>query len=110
MIQRGILIDASDTAKAMGILYPVAITRAVWTGYIDPYSDGNQNSERILGALQSCLWTLFMGLKHSRRRKSQFLFPILDTNGCGQTVKLKAVAGQGDNYETVITIMELQEV
>jgi hypothetical protein len=112
MVEDGSLVDVTSTARKVGFLLPVALTYAVWVGSIQPYDGpGKPTKVRKSGALWDCLMMLYIGLKHTKSQDLEFLFPviIIDESGSDEIVILKAVLGQGDEGEPVITIMERQE-
>jgi hypothetical protein len=110
-IHEGSLIDVTNTAKEVGFIIPVAITKDVWDGNIQSIDGLHQlHEDQVQEALWECLMTLYIGLKHTRSRDSKFLFPIfVDDEDEGEIRMLKSVLGLGDQGESVITIMKREE-
>jgi hypothetical protein len=107
-LQDGMLVDAGKLAREAGILFPVALTIALWDGYIVP--DGIGDGQSVDGRL----WDTLMLL----RRAIQALPPNRDTvrfqclyvmEGKRKLVDLKAVCGPGDDARPVITVMLPEE-
>jgi hypothetical protein len=109
MIEDGSLIDVTSIAKKMGFRYPVALSQAVWVGYIVP--DDSTWNPIDNTTLWECLLTLRNGLKQSSGEGTAFLFDITVANKDGTFSKfpLQAAFGPGDDGDPVITIMELEE-
>ncbi len=111
MIQDGGLIDVSGPARQLGIIYPVAITSAVWSEAIQEIDGEKAFDVRTRGALWSCLSMLAAVAKNSTTNDHELLFtiPLADKQGNIENIQLKAIIGPGDNMEAVITIMEPEE-
>lgn len=110
-IQDGGLIDVSEPARQLGIVYPVAITSAVWMGAIQEIDGDKPFDIRTRGALWRCLSMLASVARNSTTNDHKLLFtvPLADKQGNIENVQLKAIIGPGDNLEAVITIMEPEE-
>jgi uncharacterized protein DUF6573 len=105
-IEDGELIDVSELAREAGFRFPVAVTRAVWTKYVEVPNGLECQDEK--GRLWDIVWMASRAIKLAKG--SEILFSLLvqnDKRGA-KPVTLKAVCGPGDNAEPVITIM-LQE-
>lgn len=103
MIENGILVDVSATAKEAGIRLSTAFTAAVWHQYVVvpeacPWQDEQGRSGDIL--------TMF---RHTARGTdgSEMHFQVLvDNDGHGpKPSTLNGVCAPGDDAEPVITIM-----
>ncbi len=120
-IEDGVLVNVTETAKEAGIVYPTAVTQALWDGYIVP-----PESLKGIQDMQGRLWdvlTMFsfsaraikkgdMDMAESQKDTAQTLYfktifqmPSRTINPKMETVDLKAVCGPGDNAEPVLTIM-----
>jgi hypothetical protein len=120
-IEDGVLVDVTETAKEAGIVYPTAVTQALWNGYIEP-----PESLKDIQDMQGRLWdilTMFsfsaramkkanIELAESQKDTAQTLyfktmFQMLSKAGNPkmETVDLKAVCGPGDNAEPILTIL-----
>jgi len=105
MIKNGELMDVTKMAKEAGFKVPVGITRTVWEAYIKPTSDDLKIGQDVNGRLWDTLWMLFLKIRSSRDcYEVRFkVFYVINKFGC--TKELKAVIGQGDRGEPVLTIM-----
>ncbi len=120
-IQDGVLVDVTETAKEAGIVYPTAVTQALWDGYIVP-PESLKGIQDVQGRLWDVL-TMFSfsaramkktnpDVAESPRDTAQTLFfkvifqmPSKGGNPKMETVNLKAICGPGDNAEPILTIM-----
>jgi hypothetical protein len=104
-IEDGILIEAGEIARQAGIKYHVALTSALWDGYIKPDTESEEAGQSIEGRL----WDLLCLFRHHARRSSSSLLSFkvifLMKGKEHRHVLVKAVCGPGDNAEPVITIM-----
>ena len=100
----GELIDVTEAAKEVGFIHPTAVTRAVWERYIKvpgavPWQD-------VRGRLHDVVWMARSGIAMGCNDPVVPFVMVVDNDGKGpKDVRLKAVAGPGDNAESVITIM-----
>jgi len=105
-IEDGVLVDVTEMAREAGFKFPVAVTSAVWDGYIvpDPRSVPLGQSEQ--GRLWDVLFVLRSYIQRSGGRATIY-FPVLFIMKARKRRKfnLKAVCGPGDAGEPVITIM-----
>jgi len=104
-IEDGTLIDVSSVAKEAGIKFPVALTRAVWTKYVEVPTNITCQDE------QGRLWDIVWMFKKQIQAGDQMTFKVYVRNSAGRPKleTLKAVCGPGDNTEPVITIMLTNE-
>lgn len=101
----GQLIDMSTLAREAGFRWPVAVTAALWDGYIKPpaHLDGQSWEGRA--------WDVLSVLRLTIRRAgdtSELRFAVLfklDENKPLERVILTSHCGPGDDMEPVITIM-----
>ena len=106
-LRDGVLVDVTETAREMGYRVPVAVTRAVWVGVVEPDDTPGQSVE---GRLWDVLWMLHYAIKTRPRAGSLVRYQLYATiGGFSRLVTLKAVIGPGDEGEPVITIMEPDE-
>lgn len=101
----GQLIDVSAAAKEAGILFPVAVTAAVWHGSVAVPRACPEQDEA--GRLWDLVWMLRYAIQSLTQSDSTLLFVVLiqnDEQG-PKEVTFKAVCGPGDAGEPVITIM-----
>ena len=102
-LRDGELIDVSAMAAEMGYRVPVAVTRAVWVGVVEPDETPGQSVE---GRLWDVLWMLHYAIKTERRSGSVIRFQLYALiGGVSRLLTLKAVMGPGDEGEPVLTIM-----
>lgn len=95
----GVLIDVSEHAKELGFRVPVAVTSALYGGYITP--PRSNEVESIEGRLHDTLWMLLVEIRRNRGGNT-----IIYTVRYGRkNVRIKAISGPGDHMEHVITIM-----
>jgi hypothetical protein len=105
-IEDGVLVDVSRDAREAGVKFPVAITRTVYTLYVEVPQGVNCQNES--GRLWDILWML---RNAARRGGDTILFKLYVRNHNHERltksdlVTLKAVCGPGDTPEPVITIM-----
>jgi hypothetical protein len=122
-IADGVLVDLTGTARTVGIKFPMAITSAVYFGYIA------QDPAPPTGDLASRLWDLLAAFKaavaagdgsamefkmrvvKNARIVASGENPVEDyaDNWRLTEVTLQAVCGPGDDPRPVITIMTLDE-
>jgi hypothetical protein len=114
MLEDGSLVDVSELAREAGILFPVAVTRAVWEGVVKPNS---REAEEFGQSIEGRLWDVLFLFQTAAARNStnELLYAcyILRAAAKGrfrhELVRLKAVCGPGDQLEPVITIMLPEE-
>lgn len=107
-IEDGVLVDVSRFAQDAGISFPVAMTRAIWCGYVEPPKslEGIQDWE-------GRLWDVLNCLRQAASKTSgdtiKFLVSFQMKQGVSEDVVLKALCGPGDNSSPVITVMLPEE-
>lgn len=106
-IEEGVLVDVSSVAREAGIRFPVAMTRTVWSKYVEVPEGVKCQDES--GRLWDILWMLRCAAGRCQGDTLHFQLYVrnhdrerLDSRGL---VTLKAVCGPGDDAEPVITIM-----
>ena len=103
-IADGVLVDVSETAREAGIVYPTAVTRAVWENHVRVPDGIVGQDER--GRLWDILWMLRFAI--ARSPEGDFLIYtvfVKTDDGAPKSVKLKAVVGPGDQGEPVVTVL-----
>ena len=81
----------------MGYRVPVAVTRAVWVGVVEPDETPGQSVE---GRLWDVLWMLHYAIRTGPRAGSLVRYQLYATiDGVSRLVTLKAVIGPGDEGE-----------
>lgn len=108
-IEDGVLVDVSEMARKAGLVYPVAVTQAVWAAIenVPPKLVNVQDTE-------GRLWDVLYMASIASKRGGQVIYYklIMDRNENGKRIRylmLKAICGPGDNHEPVITIMLPEE-
>ncbi|MBU4223087.1 MAG: hypothetical protein KKA10_15965 [Euryarchaeota archaeon] len=124
-IDDGVLVDVTETAKEAGIVYPTAVTQALWNGYIEP-----PESLKGFQDMQGRLWDVLTMFSFSARAMKRANIDVAESqkdtaqtlyfktifqmsskagNPKMETVDLKAICGPGDNAEPILTIMLMKE-
>ena len=101
-ISEGVLIDVTEQAKETGFKIPVAITSALWDGYIVPKDIPGQSIE---GRLHDLLWLLLLRARGNDDNVVFYDVIFQMTEEKQEIVKIKAVIGPGDDPSPVLTIM-----
>ena len=109
-ISDGTLIDVSADARALGIHYPVALTRAVWADCGDWQAEDSrrQTYQDIAGRLHDVLWMFRCAARHASGERIRFSLYRVPRGGRATRPRLTilaAVIGPGDLGEPVLTIM-----
>jgi len=106
-LEDGVLVDVSEVAREAGIKFPVAVTRAVWSNYVEVPEDVVAQDE--IGRLWDILWMLRCQIRRSQGETLHFQLYVRNHNRERLTrqdlVTLKAICGPGDDAEPVVTIM-----
>jgi hypothetical protein len=104
-VEDGILIDVSTIAKEAGILFPVAITSALWHGYVVPSEyDVKTQGQSVEGRLWDTLYLFAIAVRGFRGNQLQYRVGYV-VNGQLKTITIKSLVGPGDHMEPVITLM-----
>lgn len=107
-IEDGVLVDVSETAREAGIVFPTAVTTAVWDACVTVPESASWQSET------GRLWDVLTLLRYAIARDASgqqvnFTVGIQNDETPPQPVRLKALCGPGDSGEPVITIMFPEE-
>jgi hypothetical protein len=107
----GFLIDVSEMAREAGFKFPVAVSRSVWSDYIEWADEDTQKQtyQDTEGRLWDVLSMLRFGIAASRGSRS-FIYKLNVVPRDGKTkraklTRLKAEVHGGDNGEPVITVL-----
>jgi hypothetical protein len=111
-IEDGVLVDVTSTAKEAGIKYPVALTRAVWSQYVE-IPEGVQCQDEA-GRLWDILHMFRLHANGTlqpkvRRSASAFCYELRVSmdHRHPRRVLLKALCGPGDDAAPVITRIDV---
>jgi hypothetical protein len=106
-LEDGVLVDLADWAKETGFRIPVACTRAVWDGYLQPPKGTEQLGQSLRGRAHDLLWMLYVAIRKASGSSEYLSFEVIFLNRRKQqeTITLKAICGPGDEAEPVITVM-----
>lgn len=124
LINSGDLVDVTSTARQAGFKFPVALTRAVWSRYVEfqPGAVGQDEQGRLWDVLTMLLqgirqasgdadridFKLYVAMPDAGNWQPNEQVPSLQsvlTRDTHRLVSLKALCGPGDNLEPVITIL-----
>lgn len=124
-LEDGMLVDVSDTARELGLIWPVAVTAEVW-GLIEEIPVEHSH-EDVQGRLWDVLWMLRCAIKPPRGYAElidrddivvreddveihyRVILHHTETVSSAGELVLKAVSGPGDHGEPVLTIMRTYE-
>lgn len=106
-IEDGILMDVSNMASEAGFKIPVAVTEALWKGYIVPSEDAKKRSQgqSIEGRLWDVLSIAAMTAQRWQGDTMLFGVDFLMEKSIIDEITIKSVIGPGDAGEPVITLM-----
>lgn len=108
-ISDGVLVDVTETATECGFSMPVALTQAVWDGYIVPDERSRKYGQSERGRLWDTLSMLRLRiLLHRKGTETDTLhYRVMYVlkEKLRRTIELKCVCGPGDTAEPVLTIM-----
>lgn len=103
-IDDGFLVDVSEMAREVGILYAVALTTGVYESYVvvPPKVCGQD----VSGRLHDVVWMLACAIRRQRdAREIRYELFVRNDKRRARRVELKAICGPGDDAEPVITVM-----
>lgn len=105
-IEDGVLVDVSETAREAGIKFPVALTRAAWSSYVE-VPEGVECQDEA-GRLWDVLWMFAQAARRTPGARLQYSLYVRNSNRSRVTrrdlVTLEANIGPGDTMAPVITI------
>jgi hypothetical protein len=103
-IADGVLVDVTATAKEVGFAYRVALTRAVFNGYVT-VPEGVECQDKA-GRLWDVLWMTRLAVRaNPDGRVATVRLLVRNDNRLPRPVQLKAVCGPDDDVRPCITIM-----
>jgi len=112
-IEDGYLVDVSEVAREAGFTVPVALTRAVWEGWVawDEHDTQAQVYQDEAGRLWDVVYMAHFAAKAQRADQEVCAVQLWRVPRDGRATEaelteLKMVIGPGDAGEPVITIME----
>ena len=108
-LEDGVLVDAGAMAKEAGIRYPVALTQAVYAGYVKVPKNVVCQDES--GRLWDILWMLRNAAARAEGSVILFRVHVRNNNrrGMPPAVQFKAVCGPDDDGSPCITVMLPEE-
>ena len=124
-LEDGMLVDVSNTAREVGLIWPVAVTAEVWQ-LIEQIPEQHSH-EDPQGRLWDVLWMLRCAIKPPRGYERlikrddivvqeddvEIHYRVIvhhkETASTDGEIVLKAVSGPGDHGEPVLTIMRTYE-
>lgn len=104
-IEDGVLVDVSEMAKEAGVRFPVAVTRALYDGYVTPDPRSIPLGQSVAGRLWDTLYMFRTAAKRFSGDTLLYRLTFIMGEQQPRLVELKAVIGPGDTPEPVITIM-----
>jgi hypothetical protein len=112
-LEDGVLIDVTETAREASFHWPVALTRAVWEGFVRvPEGVSCQDEAGRLWDILMLLWWTILG-EGSRPDAGAIRFCVHVRNdnrpGTPPLVPLKAVCGPDDHGDPCLTVMLPEE-
>lgn len=104
-IADGLLVDVTEQARETGFTLPVAVSRAVWSQYVEVPPKVSCQDER--GRLNDLLWMLHVAIKQEAMESDTLTYQVLvrNDNRAPKPVWLKATVGPGDDPWPVLTIL-----
>jgi hypothetical protein len=105
----GVLVDVTTTAREAGIVYPVALTRAVWCRCVE-VPEGVEGQDEA-GRLWDVLWMLRDAIGKAKPGTQLILYQLHVRNDSrrARPVTLKAVCGPADDGSPCITVLLPEE-
>ena len=100
----GVLIDISEIAKEAGFKVPVAVTEALYNGYLVPEMNPKNEDQSTTGRIWDMLILMHLACKGSSKPQVNFKVRMLIKDG-HEVVEMKSLIGPGDRGEPVITVM-----
>ena len=111
-IEDGVLIDAAAMAREAGFKWPVALTTAAWSNYVDWSEDDSRQQvyQDQSGRLWDVLYMASHAIRTSKESGDRLLFQLYRVPRDGHSteavlVTLKLIVGPGDSGEPVISIL-----
>ena len=115
-LEDGVLVDVTAAAREAGFRWPVAMTRAAWEDCVAWSEDDSrcQVHQDEAGRLWDALWMAFCASRTAPADDAHIVYSLYRVPRDGKSVapalvRLKVVAGPGDDGEPVITLLLPQE-
>lgn len=106
-IEDGVLIDVSNTATDLGIVFPVAITSSCWIDAVSLPHGADWDTEQM--RLNVLLERTMAELNKAGNNDTSFILFVLDGPCVERQVELRATFAPGDDLRPVITVMLANE-
>lgn len=105
----GVLVDVSEAAREAGFVYGVALTRAVWSEYVEVPAGVEAQDKK--GRLWDILWMLSLAARRAAPLADALRFQLYvrNDNRRARLVTLKAVCGPDDDGSPCVTVMLPEE-
>jgi hypothetical protein len=100
----GLLVDITRWTQRAGILFPVAMSHALYHGIIEPDDAAKANNESFHTRLGNCVRQLYLAAKAAEGDRLDFQITAT-IGGKPEVFTLYATLLPGDNLEPVITVM-----
>ena len=100
----GVLIDISEIAEDAGFKVPVAVTEALYNGYLVPEMSPENVGQSTTGRIWDMLILMHLACRGSSKPQVSFKVRMLMKDG-PEMVEMKSLIGPGDRGEPVITVM-----
>jgi len=100
----GVLIDISEMAEEAGFKVPVAVTEALYNGYLVPEISPKNAGQSTTGRIWDMLILMHLAFRGSTNPQVNFKVRMLMKDG-HEVVEMKSLIGPGDRGEPVITVM-----
>lgn len=115
-LRDGLIVDASDVARELGITFPVRLTAEFFDAVVRPAPAAGQTVEARIWDLMWALVHVIRGEAPRHRERgpgrcetTTFRCPF-QIDGEDRMVEIKALCGPGDNAEPVITLFLPEEL
>lgn len=103
-LEDGVLIDASEMAKAAGFRHPFALTQAAWAECV-AVPDEVRGEQDETGRLWDVLNVLAFAAKVAKGPELRFSLNVRNSDDAPALAALKAVCGPDDDGAPCITVM-----
>jgi hypothetical protein len=108
-IEDGMLIDVTARAREAGIRIPMALTRRVWSEYVELNEAAKQVGNDIEGRLWDIVWVLRSTRRLPDAGEVLFQLYVVTTRARPSLVTLKVHVGPGDDGAPVLTVLTPDE-
>ena len=103
-LEDGVLIDASETARAAGLRHPLALTQAAWAECV-AVPDAVLGEQDETGRLWDVLNVLAFAAMVAKGPELRFTLDVKNSDDAPALVTLRAVCGPDDDGAPCITVM-----